>query len=271
VLTACTATSDWFYWSMRKTFSSPRWATGMCLFLAGLGLAVAQAPPAPATSAPPPAPAKTNDPQAAALDLLRRVIAEQQKNPDRIIRLPPATSTAPGRESKPSSVNTAPRVSRAELERQFLEGKITAKQFQRAAEDLERNPLPPPAPAAEKGSAPAKDSAAVAHSPKGTSALPGKVITNQAPAAATTATPAAEDAPEQKALADVEAKIDEILARRTALSEAAKTNAASTNAASAGPLTKRQKLDGLLRQLIQGKVTEQEYNAQREKILAQPD
>jgi hypothetical protein len=164
-----------------------------------------------------------------------------------------------------------------ELERQFLEGKITAKQFQRAAEDLERNPLPPPPPApapsvvTEKNATAAKDPAALALSPKAVSALPGKVITNQPSAVATTQTPGADDAPEQKALSDVEAKIDEILARRVAIAEAAKTNAASTNAVPAGPLTKRQKLDGLLRQLIQGKITEQEYNAQREKIVAQPD
>ena len=194
--------------------------------------------------------------------MLRRVIAEQQKNPDKIIRSP-----SPG--SKGSSANTGPRLSRAELERQFLEGKITARQFQRAVEDLERNPPPPSVPSEkEKNPAAAKDSANLALSPKAVSALPGKVITNQPSAAPSQPT---EDALEQKALSDVEAKIDEILARRVALAEAARTNAASTNAVPAGPLTKRQKLDGLLRQLIQGKITDQEYNAQREKIVAQPD
>jgi hypothetical protein len=266
---------------MRKTFSLslPRRIAG-CLLIATV-TAWAQAPQKPQTTqppqtpqAPPAAPAKTNDPQAAALDLLRKVIAEQQKNPDKIIRLPPASP--PVRESKAPSNPTAPRLSRAELERQFLEGKITAKQFQRAAEDLERNPPPPtppsPAPNAvvEKAPAQARDSATAALSPKAASALPGKVITNQPSATPAPAT-ASEDAPEQKALSDVEAKIDEILARRNALSQAAKTNDAATNAATAGPLTKRQKLDGLLRQLIQGKITEQEYKAQREKVMAQPD
>jgi hypothetical protein len=236
------------------------------------------APPPPQSSPTPAAPPKTNDSQAAALDLLRKVIAEQQKNPDKIIRLPPPTnsSAAPARESKSSTAYTGPRLSRVELERQFLEGKITAKQFQRAAEDLERNPLPPPPPpaptptvAVEKGSA--KDPATLALSPKAVSVLPGKVITNQPSAAATGRASTSDEEPEQKALSDVEAKIDEILARRVAIAEAAKTNAASTNAVPAGPLTKRQKLDGLLRQLIQGKITEQEYNAQREKIVAQPD
>jgi hypothetical protein len=256
------------------------------LFVAAIGTGTAQAPqpaqPAPPTQPAPAAPPKTNDSQAAALDLLRKVIAEQQKNPDKIIRLPPPTSPSPAlaRESKASkalSASTGPRLSRAELERQFLEGKITAKQFQRAAEELERNPPPPPPPApaptvaTEKSPAAAKDPAAPALSPKAVSALPGKVITNQPSAVATARPQAADEEPEQKALSDVEAKIDEILARRVAIAEAARTNAASTNAVPAGPLTKRQKLDGLLRQLIQGKITEQEYNTQREKIVAQPE
>jgi hypothetical protein len=257
--------------TMRKTFLAPGWTAG---FLLGLATVVAPAQvPSPAPSGPP----KTNDPQAAALDLLRRVIAEQQRNPNKIIRVPgdAAAVPAPSRDSKPSAASTGPRLTRAELERQFLEGKISAKQFQRAAEDLERNP-PPPAPpppahattANEKPAGSAKDPATAALSPRASSALPGKVVTNQ-PSANPPAT-AGED-PEEKAFADVEAKIDEILARRHAINQAAKTNDVSTNAAAAGPLTKRQKLDGLLRQLIQGKLTEQEYNAQREKVLAQPD
>ena len=257
---------------MRKTFAHPCWkarTAGLLLFVASVGIGSAQAPQAPQS---PSAASKTNDSQAAAIELLRRVIAEQQKNPDKIIRLPPTASPEPARESKASSTNTGPRLPRAELERQFLEGKITARQFQRAAEELERNPPPPPRPSVvaekEKTPAAAKDPAALALSPKAVSALPGKVITNQPSA---TPASASEEEPEQKALSDVEAKIDEILARRVAIAEAAKTNAASTNAVPAGPLTKRQKLDALLRQLIQGKITDQEYNAQREKIVAQPD
>ena len=96
-------------------------------------------------------------------------------------------------------------------------------------------------------------------------------VTNQAGVVVLVPALPPEEEPEQKALADVEAKIDEILARRDALQQAAKTNVSSTNAAPAGPMTKRQKMDALLRQLIQGKITEAEYNAQREKLLALPD
>lgn len=233
---------------------------------AGLMWAVAATAQAPASS-----PAKTNDAQADAVELLRRVIAEQQKHPDKIIRTPTGRA-----ETKPAvTAPAAPRFTRAELERQFIDGKLTAKQFQRAMEELEKNPPPPatvgpagktvPGREVVSGSGPAT---AVAPTVKA-GTVPMRALTNQAGVVVTV--PAVEDEPDQKALADVEAKIDEILARRDALQQAGKTNAAGTNAVPAGPMTKRQKMDALLRQLIQGKITEQEYNAQREKLLALPD
>jgi hypothetical protein len=237
---------------------------GLALTLAGVSLGLssslwAQTPAPAATSR------KTNDTHAEAVELLRRVIQEQQKSPGRIVRTPPTTSHTPN--------NPAAQASRTELERQFLEGKITAKQFQRALEVLEKNPPPSPAAAPSATTPPPaavseKTAKERSHSPRAASALPGKVITNQP--AATTPTQAAEDAPEQKALSDVEAKIDEILARREAQIQAAKTNSAA-NAQPAGPLTKREKLNALLSQLIQGKITDAEYKTQREKVMAEPD
>ncbi len=226
-----------------------------CLWQIVVAAAVGQAP---AT-----APARgTNDAHADAVDLLRRVIKEQQQNPGRIVRTP----TVPGTASGSGAGSVVPRADRAELERQFLDGRITAKQFQRAMEDLEKNPPPPPPAPAKAGVVAKTVQKEPALSPKGVSNLPGKVVTN-APA---TVISTPEDAPEHKTLSDVEAKIDAILARRQAQLEAAKTNV-NEAASPAGPQTKRQKLDALLRALIQGKMTEAEYNAAREKVMAQPD
>ncbi len=227
------------------------------LILAGLAVQAPAQTPAPAPkpvpgSAPAAAGRPTNDVQAQAVELLRRVIKEQQQNPNRVIRTPVVPGSATG---APGAL----RPDQAELERQFLDGRISAKEFQKALEDLERNPPPPAPKPAPK--AVVKDPAL---SPKAASNSPGKIITN-APA---TVVSTPEDAPEQKTLSDVEAKIDEILAKRRAQVEASKTNGAP---AAAGPLTKRQKLDALLRAVIQGKLTDAEYKVEREKILAQPD
>ncbi len=235
--------------AMHKRTPRGTWIVVGCLWLAAVAVAMGQAP------------VRGTNAHADAVELLRRVIKEQQQNPGRIVRTPTVPGAAVGSGTAPAG----PRPDRAELERQFLDGRITAKQFQRALEDLEKNPPPPPVPV--KPAAVAKTGPKEpALSPKGVSNLPGRVITN----APTTVISTPEDAPEHKTLSDVEAKIDAILARRQAQLEAAKTNA---NAASlpAGPQTKRQKLDSLLRALIQGKMTEPEYNAAREKVMAQPD
>lgn len=239
---------------MLKTLRILTGIAGCALFMPGAGAQAPQPAPSPAPAAP--TKASTNDSQAAAVELLRRVIKEQQQNPDKIIRSNP--DGAEGRPAKPASAASGPRLSRAELERQFLEGKITAKQFQRASEELEKNPLPPPVATTKKPS-------------KETAANPNASRPAVAPGPSGKAPPApAEPEPEQKALADVEAKIDEMLARREAQLQAARTNASSTNSP-AKPLTKREKMNDLLRLLIQGKITEQEYNAQREKVLALPE
>jgi len=231
------------------------------LALGGL-VAHAQTPRTAAPAARSAAP--TNNAHAEAVELLRKVIQEQQQHPDRIIRTPSANSA--GREVKAApAAASVPRPNRAELERQFLEGKMSAKQFQRAVEDLEKNP-PPPAPAEAATAVTKGGSKEPALSPKAAASLPGKVVTNQP----VTVVTSPEDSPEHKTLTDVEAKIDEILSRRQAQLDAAKTNSPAT-AAPTGPLTKRQQLDALLRSLIQGKITDAEYNAQREKVMALPE
>ena len=92
--------------------STSGWIAGGLLL--SLGLATAQ------TQTTPP---QTNDSRTQAIELLRRTIAEQKQNPNRIIREP--RSGTSGAASEPS-------VTRADLERQYLEGKLTARQYQKA-------------------------------------------------------------------------------------------------------------------------------------------
>jgi len=53
----------------------------------------------------------------------------------------------------------------------------------------------------------------------------------------------------------------------------ARERAAQTNSTTVptGNLTKRQRLDILLRQVVEGKITDEDYKKQREKILAEAD
>jgi hypothetical protein len=147
------------------------------------------------------------------VEYLRRLIAEQQKNPDKIIRTLPATNA-------PAATNAA--AARKE----------------------------PPA-------------AATAESPKSAPPPGARATTDNAP------TP--EEAARQKKISEVEARLDEMLRQKEAREKAALTNAAATNQTSATPLTKRQRLDDLLRQMIDGKITAAEYSQRREKIIAEPD
>jgi len=66
--------------------------------------------------------------QAREMEILRKTLAEQQRNPSEIIRTPQTLAF---------STNAAVSASRAALERQYLDGKITAKQFQKSLEQLQ--------------------------------------------------------------------------------------------------------------------------------------
>ena len=87
----------------------------------------------------------------------------------------------------------------------------------------------------------------------------------------TNAVPTPDEAARQKKISEVEARLDEMLKQKEAREKAALTNAASTNKISATPQTKRQRLDDLLKQMIDNKITGAEYNERRAKIVAEPD
>ena len=81
--------------------------------------------------------------------------------------------------------------------------------------------------------------------------------------------------PDQSKLSEVEKKMDELLALKAARERAAATNRApdlSTNsAAPAGPKSKRDRLNDLLRLVVEGKITDAEYKEKRSKIVSEPD
>jgi hypothetical protein len=151
---------------------------------------------------------KTNstNAQAAELEYLRRLLAEQQKHPDKIIRSLPV----------------------------------------------------PTAEVATNQAGPAREKGVAAPAPQ-----PGPAVATPAPVATT---------PQQEKISEVETRIDEMLRQKAAREKAALTNAAgATNNLPATPQTKRQRLDMLLKQMIDGKISEAEYNEKRGKILAEPN
>jgi len=213
----------------------------------------------------------TNDAQIRALELLRKTVAEREGRPTAV-----ATGAVP---TAPTVVAPSPAPARldpipADLEQQYLTGKITAKQFQKALEESRRNPKPPVSSptndprvleSLRQSSAPP---AAAQRRPiepvRGASALAPRIVPGNEPkpAEAPAISPAA-----QSQFSEVEKKMDELM-RLKASRDNASTNAAPESAA---PKTKRERLDDLLRQLINGKITDVEYKEKREKVIAGPD
>jgi hypothetical protein len=193
---------------------------------------------------------KTNDPHAQALKVLHQAVDEFNKDPNAAgqarSNIAASSKAAAAAKSAPvgaptpamapetalATVPDQPERSFAEMEQMYLDGKISAKQFQKYLQ--------------ERKIRPAKTGVETAQ-PGGLTATP----TNAAPGA----------------MSDVEKKLDD-LERAKAARESAETNRAASATA---PKTKRERLDDLLRQLIEGKVSEEEYKARREKIIAEPN
>jgi hypothetical protein len=218
----------------RRGFSTKRSRVKRQPILCGAVLLALSVAPLPAQTAQT---NKQDDLHQRAIQLLRQTIFEQERRGARTNALP--TARVPTFE---------------ELERQFLQGRITARQFQQLVQEhrLERaKPAPPPAPPAAK---------AVPATP-----VPPAAATNT-PSAARPGKP--DQAVVHSRLLEVEAKVDEMLKRKAEREKAATTNAPAPPAAAK---TKRQRLDDLLRQLIDGKISDAEYQQQRTKIIGEPD
>src|SRR6266571_7163387 len=182
---------------------------------------------------------QTNALHQRALEVLRRTMAQQ-----------PGAADAAKRNSGPAPVVKEPDF--AEIEKQYLDGKISAKQFQKYLQDHKVAPAKAPAATSpdnttrpverlrqETAKSKAADPVAVAKT--NTIAPPATVQTTAAKAQAPPASPpAAVPAPTvgradpagKSALSEVEAKMEELLRLKAAREEAALTNAmAATNGA----------------------------------------
>ena len=206
---------------------------------------------APAQSQKP----RTND--AYTLELLRRTLDEQQRNPDKVIRTAtnlPSATVAAATSVAPSTAHALPEL--AELERQYRAGKLSPKQYQNAVEQAQRK-------------AAGKPQVTPALSPKGAAASGVKVVAPEP----MIATPPPAPNPNLQKLSDVDQKIEELLQRNRERAKAAAAAAAAlpTSNPNGAPLSKRQRLDLLLRQVVEGKLTDEEYKTARAKIAVEPD
>jgi len=185
--------------------------------------------------------------QRKAQELLRQTVEERQK------KAQSAPAPAPV-----SQTNAVVQMTQAEMEQQYLAGKITAKQFQQYLRQQ---------PSFGTRMTPEQQNKAVDL----LRTLTGK--TNPPPTAATATKGAAtkpEPAPEPATpeIVDVEGKIKELERLKEAREKSQVTNAP---AAATAPKTKREKLDALLKQFVDGKLSEAEYKEQRKKIITGPD
>ena len=172
--------------------------------------------------------APTNRPHPQSMKLLRETIADQTRNPGKVIRtytnLPPqhaqlvspvAVTPAEVPVFRPDPPRTEPlspkAATAAVLERQFLEGRLSSRQYRKALADLERANSP-------SGEATAKSkSPAVANAPKSSRGAPAAMEPANVKA------PPPPTARQQK-VSEVESKIDEMIRQKEARERAAQTN-----------------------------------------------
>ena len=192
----------------------------MFVTLIGAALAQGQAPP------------QLTEDQRKAQELLKKTVEERQKTN-------PASQT-----------NPAPRLTHAEMEQQYLSGKITAKQFQQF---LRQQPARKPQMSVEQQT----------QALQILRTLTGKTNTPPATAAGKVVEPPPE--PATPAITDVETKIRELEKAKEAREKASSAPVARE------PKTKREKLDALLKQFVDGKISDAEYKQQRAKLIAEPD
>ena len=222
------------------------------------------------------------------LKRLRQIIAEQKQNPDKVIRdintnPPPteATNAAPGQKVAPKTVSAArpslefkpappaepppgKKAAAAELERQFLNGKLSERKYKKALTELDNVSKPVAEPVAVQAAPQPKPALPAPPPPPPPKPSPEKVVVSPAPP-----TSPPQPAANHKSVSEVEARIDEMIRQKEARERAAKT----TNAPPAAGVksTKRERLDFLLRQVVDGKLSDAEYKKEREKILAEPE
>jgi len=204
---------------------------------------------------------QTNDAQRKALDVLHKTIDSLEQNKAGPIKTPSRPTPEPDFE---------------EVQRQYLEGKISAKEFQKYLNEHKVDPAKLPQPDATSraldvlGKEVRKNEAG---QPKPAAPQSGPAATKPDSALVSPSANSARD-PAPSSLSEVEKKMDELLALKAARERAAATNSAaqaSTNSTPAAPKPKRDRLNDLLREVVAGKITDAEYKEKRAKIISEPD
>jgi hypothetical protein len=153
----------------------------------------------------------------------------------------------------------------AEIERQYLDGKISAREFQRFLQTYRAPRIAPPAKAITNDVHSRALAVLYTTKPNMAANPQGPALTEPLPDPEGVTNAIVSDA----ALQDVEGKIDELIRLKQAREQATNATATGTNMP-AGTLTKRQRLDATLKLYIEGKLSDAEYKARREKILLEP-
>jgi hypothetical protein len=201
------------------------------IFVTLIGAALADQPP----------PAQLTEDQRKAQELLKKTVEERQ------------------RASAQAQTNVAPRLTQAEMEQQYIAGRITARQFQQY---LRQQPATRPQLSPEKQA----EALNLLRALTGKTNTPPPAGVGKAAPAAKSETPTPGE-PATPAIVDVESKIRELEKLKEAREKASGTNAPAASV----PKTKREKLDALLKQFVEGKISEADYKAQRAKLIAEPD
>jgi hypothetical protein len=163
------------------------------------------------------------------------------------------------------STNAVAQPKLAEMERRYLDGKISAREYQRFLQTY--RPEPPvsaPAVAATNDVHARALEVLRKTAPNVAANRPGPAITEPLPESDTN------ESARAAALNNVESKLDELIRLKQAREQSTNATATSTNAP-AGPKTKRERLDEALKLYIAGKLSDAEYKDRRAKILAEPD
>jgi hypothetical protein len=170
---------------------------------------------------------------------------------------PPAV--APG-------TNAVRRPTLAEVERQYLDGKISARDFQKFLQTYRAQPRPVQPAAAVTNDVHARALAVLHTARPNVAANPqGPAITEPLPDPAGVTNDA-----NVAVIQDVETKIDELIRLKQAREQTTNTGVTATNTNRPSGVTKRQRLDSALRLHIEGKLSDVEYKQLREKILLEP-
>jgi hypothetical protein len=187
---------------------------------------------------------RVNERDQKALDLLHKEMAATNRAPQGLTPAPVRVKGSAKSGQSPTLISSKEPLSYAEMEKLFLTGKISQKQY---LEYLKNYPVDP-----------RKGQTASTNAPP---ALVPKVATTPAVAA-----PPQSGVEETKKADDVEAQIEAIIRQKKAREEALKNAPPDPE-----PKTKREKLNAILKLYINEKITEEEYTKRRDKIMAEPE